>query len=193
MNPVVLRSFQKLDYKHSLPTIGEVVTLRVMNNFKRKWERTTWGLFYPCLSSLCSSWTLNSAKRTLFPDVIILMHPLRNTYLVVKTQGDRDFQVPAWNGRAQLFSACKKAWGLAKGMWHYAGGAPTLFLPRKVVRVGGGRIAAPGSQKKFLQSSYMPAAPAQQGLSELSFGHTLRSTECLMHLSHCSHVPQEPF
>lgn len=27
INPVVLRSFQRLDYKHSLQTVGEVVTL----------------------------------------------------------------------------------------------------------------------------------------------------------------------
>lgn len=143
MIPAVLRYFQRLDFKHSLETsVGEAVTLRAMNNFKRKWERTIWVGFLT-LPLICLLF-MNTFSWHGF-----LMDSPQDTYLVVKTQGEREFQIPAWNGRAQLFSACKKLWGLAKGMWHYAGGAPTLFLPRKVMRIQRGRTAAPGLWKKI--------------------------------------------
>lgn len=59
MHPVVLRSFQGLDYKHSLQILGEAATLRVMNNFKRKWEGTTWGFFLaPHLSVSHEHWAV---------------------------------------------------------------------------------------------------------------------------------------
>lgn len=145
------------------------------------------GFFFHCPSSVCSSWTLSSAKSTLFHGVVILIYPPQCTYLVVKTQGEREFQVPVWNGRAQLFSACKKVWGLAKGTMQVG---PLLFFFSE--RSWGLRE----EEQQLLvcgKKTLHPHTCQLLQLSELSFVYTFMNTQCQMHLSHCSHVPWEPF
>lgn len=86
MIPAVLRYFQRLDFKHSLETsVGEAVTLRAMNNFKRKWERTIWVGFLT-LPLICLLF-MNTFSWHGF-----LMDPPQDTYLVVKTQGERELR-----------------------------------------------------------------------------------------------------
>lgn len=64
------------------------------------------GLFFP-LPLICLFFMdTEQCKEDTF-SWCILMHPPQGTNLVVKTQGEREFQVPVWNRRGQLFSACK--------------------------------------------------------------------------------------